>query len=229
MLGAAGLLVVFFVREEFKPSEKDKALGFFGKYKLILATRGLRRLFSLSFLHALGRSCLLPVIPLFVLHLVQVKSGVATVTGLLMGLRAIAGAVTSIWVGRLGDRIGHGRVVVVAAAALVLLYIPQMFVTATWQLVVLQTLAGIAGVGIIPGLGALISLYSPEGSSGATFGLESSVDGLARTIGPMIGASLVAFSGFSMVFMVVTGAYIGLTLVSLPLYRVVAEGGASDD
>ena len=151
------------------------------------------------------------------------KSDVATVTGLLMGLRAVAGAVTSIWVGRLGDRIGHGRVVVVAAAALFLLYIPQAFVTAPWQLVVLQTFAGIAGVGIIPGLGALISLYTPEGSSGATFGLESSVDGLARTIGPMIGAALVAFSGFSGAFLVVAAAYVVLTLVSLPLYRVVAE------
>jgi MFS family permease len=102
------------------------------------------------------------------------------------------------------------------------LHLPQPHVTAAWQLVVLQILVGFAAVGIIPGIGALMSLYVPEGASGATFGLESSVDSLARAIGPLLGAAVVTYLDFRAVFDLVAVAYLFVLLLAVPLYRVVA-------
>jgi DHA1 family multidrug resistance protein-like MFS transporter len=189
---------------------------------MILGTPGLPRLFSMSFVDSFGRAMVLPVLPLFMLTLVGTTAGVATATGLLLGMRAFAGSVSSLWVGRLGDRVGHGKVGVAGAALLALLYLPQPFVTTAWQLITLQILTGFAAVGLIPGIGALLNLYVPPGNAGATFGLESSVDALARIAGPLVGAAVVTYVGFRHVFGLVAASFLVVVLLALPLYRVVA-------
>lgn len=223
LLGCAGLLVIFTIHEPFPSQHAQKKRSFLAAYKTILTTAGLPRIFSMSFVDSLGRSMVMPVLPLFMLALMGSNAGVATATGVLLGARAFSGSLASLYVGRLGDRIGHGRVVLFGALAMALLYLPQPFVTAYWQLITLQILTGLAAVGIIPGIGALMSLYVPEGSSGATFGLESSVDSLARVIGPMLGATVATLLGFRYVFGFVALAFMVVILLALPLMRVVAE------
>ena len=209
-----------------RPRTSIKKGGFFSIYTTLISKPGLRLLYSLSFLHSLGRSVLLPIIPLFVLELLGEKGGVSTVSGVIFGLKAIAGAIASVWVGRLGDRIGHGKVVVIALLAMMILFPPQSFVTASWQLILLQLLTGVAGVGVVPGIGALLTLYSPKGLEGATFGLEGSIDAMARTIGPMIGSGIAVWLGAGSVFPVVGLFYAVAALMGASLYPVVAEKGA---
>lgn len=223
LLLAAGCLAIFAVKESFKPVEPQKKRSFLASYRLILTTPGLPRLYSMSFVDNLGRSMLLPILPLFMLSLMGTLEGVASATGILMGVKAICGSLAALWVGRLGDRIGHGKVIVIASIAMVALYVPQPFVTAPWQLITLQILTGFAAVGIIPGVGALISLYVPEGSAGATFALNSSVEALARTVAPMLGAAIAAGIGMRAVFIVTAGAYALVVLLARPLYPVVAQ------
>ena len=81
-----------------------------------------------------------PIAALFVMELRGAAAGVATVTGLMMGAMAVTGSISAVWLGRLGDRIGHVKVLLGAILAAVLLSLPQTLVTAAWQLVVLQAL-----------------------------------------------------------------------------------------
>ena len=222
LLGLSGLLVVFGIRERFVPRTSTRGGGL-ATYLELLRVPELRRVYSLSFLDALGRSMLMPIVPLFMLKLAGSPTNVATLTGVLLGLRAFTGAAASIWVGRLGDRIGHGRVVVLGSLALLFLYLPQPLVNQPWQLMVLQVLVGLAAVGVVPGIGSLMGLYVPEGNAGATFGLESSLDSLARTMGPMIGAAMAYAFGLSHVFTLTSVIYLALAIRALPFYRVVAD------
>ena len=59
--------------------------------------------------------------------------------------------------GRLGDRVGHGRVVVWCAAVTAVGAVPQAFVTGVWQLLWLQALTGASVGGLIPSLSALLA------------------------------------------------------------------------
>ena len=223
LLVGASLLVIFGIRESFQPAAPQAQRGFLASYRLILTTPGLPRIYLMRFLDSLGRAMILPMLPLFMLVLMGGRAGVAMATGMLLGLRALAGSLFSLWVGRLGDRIGHGRVVAIGAAGMAVLYLPQPFVTDPWQLIVLQVCSGFFSVAIIPGIGALLSLYLPDGSSaGATFGLESSVDALARTVGPLLGAAAVTFLGFRGLFHLATLAFLCVLLLAVPLYHVVA-------
>lgn len=215
MLGLAGLAVYFWVDEQFTPVAKENRPSFLASYKVLLQAPGMVKLYSLTFLNSLGFSLVLPIAALYVASLMANPTGVATVTGLMIGVRALTGAGSAAWLGKLGDRIGHGRILIVSAVIAGLFYLPQAFVTAAWQLVALQALSGFATGGVIPALGALMNLWTVEGSQGATYGLENSVNASARAVAPMLGAAI-AFS-FGM-----GGAYFATGLV----YFAIAIVGA---
>jgi DHA1 family multidrug resistance protein-like MFS transporter len=61
-------------------------------------------------------------------------------------------------------------------------------------------LSGFAAGGMIPTIAALMNLWSPAGSQGATYGLDTSVNAAARTVAPMVGAALAYWMGLRGVF-----------------------------
>lgn len=220
-LALSALLVAIFVRERFIPPRKKGGLATYGE---LWAVPALRRLYAVSLIDSLARAALMPVFPLYVRYLLgRPMAGTATVTGILLGVRSLAGAIASPRVGRLGDRVGHGRVVVVATMILAVLYAPQPFLNAAWQLVVLHGLIGIVGVGLVPGVGALFALEAPDGKQGAVFALESSIDALGRTIGPMLGATISMAFGSRATFGAVALLYGLLIVVAWPLRSVVSD------
>ena len=224
-LALSGLLVLIVVQENFIASGTRRS-GMAQTYRALLKVPALAHLYAISFLDSLARSAMLPVFPLYVRHLMRKRGtqGVASTTGLLLGMRAFAGTVSSRYLGRVGDRIGHGRVVALSTLILLVLYLPQPFLTAPWQLVVLHVLIGFAAVGLVPGVAALFALNAPEGSEGATFALESSIDALGRTIGPMVGAAVAHAFRLHSVFGLVALLYLALAIAAWPLRHVTADG-----
>lgn len=201
LLGLAGLCVLLFVREEFTPPPVKDRPSFWANYRRLFSAPGMPGLYGLTFLRSMGATLLTPVIALFVLSLNAGRDeGTASTTGLIIGAAALTTALSAVYLGRLGDRIGHNKVLVGSAAAAMLLHIPQIFVSAAWQLVIWQALAGIAIGGLVPATAALMNLWSPGGSQGATFGLDNSVQSSARVIAPMLAAGVAVMVGYRGVF-----------------------------
>lgn len=200
LLGFAGLCVVFLVHEEFTPPAKEERTGLLAGYRMLLGAPGMGGLYALSFLRSLGQTITLPIVALFVMQLLKTEQGAASTTGLIIGVAAFTGALSAVWLGGLGDRIGHTRVLIGSAMVTVLFYLPQPFVTAAWQLALLQALSGFAAGGLIPSISALMNLWTPAGNQGATYGLENSVNAAARIFSPMLGAGIAVWFGFRGVF-----------------------------
>lgn len=219
LLAISGFAVLFWVQEDFQPVAKEEQPGFFSGYKTLLRAPDMASLYSATFLLSLGRSVILPVASLFVMDLMASSDGVATVTGILMGSKALIGSVCAVWMGRLSDRLGHGKVLVMAAVVAIVLYLPQPFVTSAWQLVLLQALTGVAYGGMMPAIGALMNLRTPKGAQGATFGLDNSVNAAARTIAPMLGAGVAVWFGMRGVFGVAVFVYAAAALVAVHIWR----------
>ena len=215
LLGMAGICTLVFVEENFTRVPKRDRPGLFNSYKNLLRAPGMSSVYELSFLRGLGQTMVLPILALFVVELTGREDGAALVTGILIGAASVTGAVSSVWLGRLGDRVGHVRVLIGAAAVAALLYLPQVFVTAAWQLGVFQALAGFAVGGLLPTLAAMMNLWAPAGNQGATYGLDTSVNAAARAIAPMIAAAIAAVVGVRGVFGTTALIYGLLVLVTL--------------
>ena len=215
LLAIAGVTVWLWVHEEFTPVEKTKRPSIVGGYWALLTTPGMAGLYSLSFLRSLGQMMIYPVAALFMIQLMHTESGAATWTGLMIGSVAGASAISGVYLGRLGDRIGHERIMIAAAVLCTLFYLPQPFVTTPWQLIALQALGGLAVGGLLSPMAALMNLWTPAGTQGATYGLENSIAAGGRTIAPLLAAGIAAWWSVRAVFGVTALVYLAIAVMVL--------------
>ncbi len=218
LLFFAGLLVWFGVEEEFKPAPRKSVnghtIGFFEAWRHVLNAQGVRTTYMTRFLSRLGRTMIFPFSPLFIQQLMGSADRAATLTGVALAAAAAAGTVAAIYLGRLGDRVGHRRVLIAAAVGAGIFYVPISAVGNVWQFIALLTITGAAAGGIMPAISALLAAYTEPGEEGAVYGLESSIMSAARTVSPMIGAMLVAWFGLRSVYAATGIVFLGMALIA---------------
>ena len=211
LLVVGGVLVTLGVREEFVPGERS-GKGVLGDWQAILRTRGVAVAYGARFTATLGRGLLVPVLPLFIPLIMMSSEGVSTMIGLVIGVASATGTLSAIYLGNLGDRIGHKRILVWSALVAALAYIPMTFVTHPWQLLLLNALSGAAIGGVMPSISALLTGYSTQGSVGSAFGLDNSVMSASRAVAPLVGVGVASIFGYRSAFLAGSLIYL-LTLI----------------
>lgn len=83
-----------------------------------------------------------PIITLYVGEFVQGDHQITQIAGLVMSAAALGTVLAAPRLGRLADRVGHWQVLTGGLVVSGLLLIPQAFITAAWQLVLLRFLMG---------------------------------------------------------------------------------------
>jgi DHA1 family multidrug resistance protein-like MFS transporter len=210
--------VFFLVEERFIPSQQKEdspsggpgpssGEGFRQGLALVLRSRALLIMFATRVVMNFGLRIMGPMLPLFVQALMSAGERVASVTGLITGARAATGALGAIVMGRIGDRIGHRRVLMACALGAAVLYAPQFLVVTPTQLLILQATAGVTTGGIMASVSAMLAELAPEGRQGVVYGLDSSANSVARAIAPMAGAAIAAGLGLRYIFLCAAGVF----------------------
>ncbi len=217
LLFVAGLTVWRFVHEEFTPvaPDKDKAGGgFWDGVRMVIQDRGLMSIFGLRLLVRTAARLMMPVLPLFIQSLVPSTTRIASLTGLISGVRAASGAIGAVTLGRASDRLGYRPVLLICATTVAILYVPQFFVTTPWQLLVLQGALGLVMSGVLASISALLANLAPEGHQGAVYGVDASIVSGANAVGPMLGAAVAATWGLRAPFLLAAGAFWAATVMA---------------
>ncbi len=216
LLAVAGGLTSWGVHEHFEPMPYVSAgrNGFLTAWGHVLSSYGVRLTFIARFLNTLGRTMIEPFTPLLVSQLMHTESRTATVTGVLLAISAAAGTVAAIYLGQLGDRRGHRRVLVIMATLAGLFYLPTLWVDSVWQLGLVLTLTGTAAGGILPTLSALLATYTEPGEEGAVYGLEAAIVSAGRTIAPMLAATLATWFGLRSIYLVVGIIFLSMAVMA---------------
>jgi DHA1 family multidrug resistance protein-like MFS transporter len=217
LLTGSGLLV-WLALEENVPvhDEEERRSSLVMEWRSVVSLPGVPATYSLRSLTWISQSMMTPFIPLVIAALMIDSNRVATVTGLITGAAALSTTMSAYYLGRLSDRIGHRQVLVKAAMAAGFFYLLQFVVNNVWQLGILQVLVGIALGGIIPTISALLAGYTPEGTEGTAYGIDSSVISGSRTLAPMLGSAVVSsFLGLRGVFLISGVSILLVGLVAL--------------
>ncbi len=197
LIGA--LVISLGVQENFRPPKEQTAIhpaAFLLGWKMILKTSGVRMVLLMRFLVGLARAIIIPIAPLFVVSLIISETETNnTYAGLMLAVSSATSTFGAVYLGSLGDRISHRKVLFWCALIAMALYIPQVFVANVWQLLILQGMAGIAGGGLVAAPSALLSRYTDKGSAGAVYGLDNSVWSASKAVAPLLGATIAIWIG----------------------------------
>jgi len=143
-------------------------------------------------------SAALPFLRFFAFRAVLMPGNkhIAGYTGLVLGVSSAASTIAAVYLGRLGDKIGHQRIAFFSAIGTALFYFPQSFVTKPWQLMVLYTLTGAGIGGLTPSLAALLAKLSKPADAGSVYGIDNSITAAEGPFHPLLRQWLPLTSGF---------------------------------
>ncbi|MEZ4521993.1 MAG: MFS transporter [Thermomicrobiales bacterium] len=204
LIFASAIVVVTQVQEHFvrpDPDAEGDATG--PSTRMLLFGAAMLAMIGVMFALRAGNSAIQPIMPLYVKDLAS-SGSVATLAGLTLGIAGLTSALSAITLGRMADKIGHRRILVPAAFATAILYLPMALAQSPWQLIIVSGLVGIAAGGVAPSANAVISNLTPASRRGAIFGFTSSVTALGGFVGPIGGAAIAATFDIRITFIAIS-------------------------
>ena len=211
---ASVILVRFYVYEKFTPPKPNqKSQGFFETLKHLLSNRTLLAMLMVNFMVQYSLVIATPIIPLFIQSLDPGSSRITTMTGLIIAAGGTASALSAIFLGKLSDRIGHRKILIICALGAAAANLLQVPVSSTWQFLALRIIGGLFTGGMLPSSNALISNLIPSEHRGTAFGVATSFSLLGNVFGPISGGLLGASQlGYRGVFSITAGMLLLTTL-----------------
>lgn len=215
-LFSAGVLVTMLVHEEFTSPEKSDGQEkphLWDGLLLVLRMRMLMIVLGIRMLMRMGMRVVGPMLPLFVQEIAAPGTKVASLTGTIEGFGAASAAVFAIMLGRVSDRIGYRRILLLCGTAGCALSGLMARAQNPMQLLILRALGGAAMGGILASISALQAALAPKDRFGAVYGVDTTVVSAANAVAPMAGAALAASWGLSSVFLGAAAMYGVATVV----------------
>jgi DHA1 family multidrug resistance protein-like MFS transporter len=220
LLFTGGMLVLLGARERFVPPDREVARES-APLRVLLRMPVILGLLGGYFVMNLSVSFVMPIFPLFVEEIVGTPQQAAAETGILLAVTGIAAAISAVLVGRLSDRVGHKRMLVVCTALTAVLSAPHFFAQSIGQLVVLRILFGLAAGGMVPSMNAIVSNVVPRANIGQAYGFTTTASALGWAMGPALGGVAAAAFGYRWPFVVMSGL---LLAVAMAQKRWIAPG-----
>jgi len=218
------LFTLFLIRENFVPIARKEMLSAREVFSSLQNPKLVLSLFVTSLIIQVATGSIAPILTLYVRDLAGNVSNIAFISGMIASVPGIAALMSAPRLGKLGDRIGPEKILIVALIISVLLLIPMSFVQTPLQLGILRFLLGAADGALLPAVQTLLVYNSTSQISGRIFSYNQSFRDIGNVTGPLIGASVSANYGFRAVFLVTAGVVLFNAIYStLSLRRPAAD------
>ena len=135
-------------------------------------------------------------------------------SGLILSLGGIAGALSAPLWGRSGQKYGFFRTLTLALMSAGLVMALQGLPNSLILFGLIQFICGLGFSGIFPSANAILVLFTPASSRGIGFGLLFSAQMIGGTIGPLLSSAIVTFTSFGVVYLI-SGSILLLTGILL--------------
>jgi MFS family permease len=213
---AAALVVIGFVKENFiKPgAAKDSRLGsrLLQNFRYVLHSPDLRSILFLLIIVQFSVMIVAPFLSLYVELLKASPDYIALITGMVFGITGVTNAATAPYWGNRADSVGYWKILRYSLTGMTLFFLPQAFVTNSYQLLILRAGLGVFLGGVLPTINTIVQRFTAEKDRGGIYGIFQSGLLIGNMAGPLVGGVLAAYLGLRSIFMITTGMFL---LVSL--------------
>ena len=209
IMSLAGLLAAVFIHEDYKPKANVEKLSISKLKEQIPEFNSVIALCVASFIYAICIMSLQPVISVYIKGIVPSDTeNLAFIAGAVFSAMGIAQLMSSSPLGKLVDKIGPRKVLVISLIYVGILNIPQAYVSDVYQLAIIRFLQGFGLGGMLPALNTYLSSKTPREFTGQVFSYNQSCLFFGYFLGSVGGASLMAWLGFTTLFWVSGGLFI---------------------
>ena len=209
LMGLAGVLATIFIHENYVPQPNPEKLSLRKLKEQIPEFNSIVALCVASFIYAICIMSLQPVISVYIKGIVPSDTeNLAFIAGAVFSAMGIAQLMSSSPLGKLVDKIGPRKVLVVSLIYVGILNIPQAYVSDVYQLAIIRFLQGFGLGGMLPALNTYLSSKTPREFTGQVFSYNQSCLFFGYFLGSVGGASLMAWLGFTTLFWVSGGLFI---------------------
>jgi DHA1 family multidrug resistance protein-like MFS transporter len=201
LLLIAFITTALFVKESFT-REYKKALSAKEVWNTVPEKSLTITMFMTFFVLTVALYSVEPIITVYITQLSSNSTHVAMLAGMAFSASGLANIIAAPRLGKLSDKIGAQKVMLVALVVAGLIFIPQAFVKDPWQLMGLRFILGLATAGLIPSVNILIKKITPDSLTGRVFGFSMSAGYLGVFGGSILGGQVAAWFGIRYVFFI---------------------------
>lgn len=140
-------------------------------------------LFSIRFSNTISN----PSFPLIIKEIAVNTLRLNSLTGTIIFVVALSGALSAAVLGVFGDKWGHKKILIVCSCSTAVLSFVHIFIHTIPVLIVVRALFGLSVAGMIPAANVIIHKSLPEDSIGKGYGIASSLSMVGLALGPFIG------------------------------------------
>ncbi|MCT2898790.1 MFS transporter [Lentilactobacillus buchneri] len=208
------LVTTLMVHEDFKPVAKSKMLNTRGVIGELANSKLVLGMFVTTMIIQAANNSIVPILALYARQIMNNSPATTFYSGIVAAVPGIATLAAAPMLGRLGDRIGADRVLLVGFLLAIVVYVPMAFVTNVWQLIGLRFLIGVANASMLPAVQSILAKNTPPHVTGRVFSWNQSFQAMGNVAGPMIGSVVSTSFDYAGVFIsTAVLVVINLTLV----------------
>lgn len=209
LITGAMLLIVFVltivkINEKFEPVNKKDLLSTREIFSAIEHKNILIGLFITSLIIQVAVQSIAPILTLYIRELTGNSANLLLISGVIVSLVGVSAMISSPILGRLGDKFGNHRMLVLGLLFNVIVFLPMAFVKSAFELGFLRFLLGFGTGALMPSINAIITKISPMDGLSRVFSYNQMCMNFGQVLGPLMGSMISGIYGYSSVFIVTT-------------------------
>ena len=212
------LLTIFGLREDFQPVEKGEMMTLSQVFARIPSKSMLIGLFVTSMIIQISAQSIAPMLALYIRYLGQ-RENILFYSGLIVSAMGFSSLLSTPYLGKLGDRIGNHRLLLMGLFYSFLLYFLCGFAGSALQLGILRFAYGFGVGALMPSVNSLLTKMTPKEGISRIFSFNQSFSYIGQVLGPFVGSAVATGLGYRWVFFVTAMIVFGNFVWSLIIFR----------
>ena len=206
------VLTIFFVKEDFTPIEKVDLLTTKQVFERVPNQQILYGLFITSFILQLTVQSVSPILTLYIRQLNGHSGNLLMISGFIVSVVGLSEMLSSGTLGKIGDKIGSHRLIIIGLIYSLVVYVPMAFVKTPLQLGILRFLLGFGSGALVPSVNSLLSRITPPEGISRIFSFNQMFMNFGQVAGPLLGSAIAGYISYQAVF-IATSCFVLFNLI----------------